>query len=161
MNTNISLLPALAGAAALLLVSGCASAPKYAPVSNIPSGRALIYFYGIPDGSFLQCRVDHDNKRLTTLQPGEYFVHLPQAGTNLYRMPNANGGGMIGFMIDQQAPEVVRIRTQPGRTYYMKGVGMNTIMRVDEATGSREIAECYLARPGDVSPDELPASAKG
>lgn len=141
---------------AALITAGCASRPKFVPVSSIPQDRALVYFYGPKDGTFAGCRIDYNGKRLTTLRAGDYFAHQPKTGVQPYSVPAAGQVGLVGFMLDQPGVETTRIRLQPGKVYYMKAVGVGTLLRVDDATGSHDIAECHLAKAGDVPAEELP-----
>lgn len=151
MKTSLLLWPLCAA----LIAAGCASAPKFAPAA-VPSDRAIIYFYGLKDGSFFgRCQIRYDNKRLTTLRAGEYFAHQPKPGTNYYSVPPLSQG-LVGGMLDKPGVEITRIRLQPGKVYYVKALGFGTLMRVDDATGSQDVVQCQLAKPGDVPAEELP-----
>jgi hypothetical protein len=142
--------------AVALLVAGCAAPARFAPLTSLPPDRPVAYFYGPTNGTFATCRIDYKGKRLTTINAGEYFAHQPQPGTNLYTVPAVGGGGLIGFMLDEPSASAIRVRLESAKAYYFKGIGVNTLMRVDEVMGTNEIATCRLAKPGDVPRDELP-----
>ena len=156
MKKRHSIVPLAISTLLLALVVGCASRPVFAPVANVPKNRSLVYFYGPDDGSFYQCRIDYNGKRLTKLKPGQYFAHIPVTGTNSYTVEQDYRPGLVGFMLDKPAADVTRIRMQPGRSYYVKALGLGTLMRVDENTALSEIKQCRLTDSGDIDPAEVP-----
>jgi len=140
----------------LVFLVGCASKPLFGPVTNVPADRAVVYFYGLPDSAPLPCRIDYNGKRLTKIKGGEYFAHMPRAGTNAYAVLTDMRPGLVGFMLDKPEADVTRIRMQPGKVYYVKTLGAGTLLRVDDATGSAEIQQCRLADKDDADPAEVP-----
>jgi hypothetical protein len=130
---------------AALLCGGCAAPPLFQPVANAPADRAVVYFYGPPDMLYVRSNVRHASTRLVNIDPNLYYAHLPPAGTNYYVIPPL-GRGMADWFLDKQTPGVVPVRTEAGKSYYFRVVGMGSLLRVDNTTGAKEIAACRLAK---------------
>jgi hypothetical protein len=133
---NHSLLHVILCCAAMALAcGGCATAPHFQPVTEIPAGRGLVYLYtenGIND-------IWHNDRKLGRLTPKHYLVHYPEPGKNSYgfRMGYLQRGGLIGLMLDQQDPAATTLNIEPGKACYlrMEGSGMSaSLWRVEEST---------------------------
>jgi hypothetical protein len=143
MNSVVKATSALLGA--LCLVGGCAATgPLYEPVSAIPPGYGLVYIY--EDAGSGPVTINHDNKKLASLQAGQYLFHFADRGANVYSFPSDffQRGGIFGAMglVDFSRPQPVVLMVEPGKTYYLKviGAGANVnFWRVDQEIGSREL----------------------
>jgi hypothetical protein len=141
---SLTLLRKLALLPACILLSSCAAPPLYQPVAQMPPGRAAVYFYGSPEFTGV-AKVRHAGTHLVNMDPTVYYVHFPPPGTNYYVVPPFSQG-IADWFVDKKSPGVVPIRIEEGKSYYFRVVGMDSIVRVDNATGSREIATCRLAK---------------
>ena len=128
-----------------IYLAGCAAPPVYQPVAQIPEGRAAVYFYGSLEHTGIRARVQHASTHLANVDHTSYYVHYAPAGTNYYVVPPF-GQGIADWFVDKKSPGVVAIRTEPGKSYYFRVVGMGSLLRVDNATGSKEIATCHLVK---------------
>lgn len=119
-----------------LFLAGCATVPHplYKAVTDIPPGQGVVYFY---------CPKDEG---MTLLMPGTYCVQFQPAGTNYYKLSDSGGGGIFeGWLVTKQKPGMVRVYIKAGKSYYFRVVS-GGILRVRNATGKQEIAQCRLVK---------------
>lgn len=126
--------------AVAMIITGCAaSGPSFKKVTEVPSGKALIYIYrpDLHEGGAYTPDVKIEGHVEFPLRNGGYFPHLSTPGTVKISISNT---GSFSLTIDAAA----------GETYFVKGglvrfgFGVPYIISVPVDVGQEEIKECKL-----------------
>jgi hypothetical protein len=132
---------ALAPLVALLAFTGC-KGPAFSRVEQIPDGRAVVYLY-VPKGAYGDTVVLCDGQRVAELGTRCYQPHYPLPGYRHYEIQVTDDEEFHWF--SQREPfHPTRVYVEAGKSYYLRVADDYNILRVDEASGLREISECRL-----------------
>jgi hypothetical protein len=131
----------------------------FAPVADIPSGTALVYFYkalGYGRGEF---PVVIGGKLITTLKKGGYYPYFTEAGTIKITLLEKVSGRWVGEKdhvggikevvvtpIHGEFQHSISLEVEAGKTYYVResAGGSVGLQIVDEKTALAELSKCKL-----------------
>jgi Protein of unknown function (DUF2846) len=122
----------------LLLLSSCASGPKFTKVDTIPEDKGVVYIYRptSPVGMAVVYQVIANSSVIMPLQNGGYYAYFAKPGEN-------------EFQAATESISSVTLDVKPGQTYYIKGtlgigfaVGRPRLAIVPADVGEKEITNC-------------------
>ncbi len=124
----------------LLLLSSCATGPKFAKVDSIPEDKGVVYIYrpASPVGMAVVYQVIANAAVIMPLQNGGYYAYFAKPGEN-------------EFQAATETVSSVTLDVKPGQTYYIKGtlgvgfaMGRPRLAIVPADVGEKDIANCKL-----------------
>lgn len=132
------------------LIPGCATGPKYSPVTSTPNDKALIFVFEksrtLGLGAANSYKIFVNGKHITNMWTGGYFPYLAEPGPSAMAMDlrvTPLTGLLAALEEEIQGP---RFDAEAGRTYYVEvrlgfesGLGKYTLELVDETTGAQEV----------------------
>lgn len=144
-----------------VFLTGCASGPKFSPVTSVAPEKALVYMYRTSAlfGSASSYRIWINDAHVTDMGNGGYYPYLADPGELVFKMKvntdilQVLGIGLLHFVLEKEKP-VLKIHVEAGKTYYvkhkwsslMKMGNVAVMVLVDEETGLREIVKCRKAK---------------
>ena len=148
----------LALLAGFLMLQGCASAPRFKPAANVPPDKALIYIYRNQNyiGSGVDFKIFANHNPITMLTASGlitdniYYPYVAAPGEISFTGQRVSHGDMHLFDFVYSQDKLADLQVKAGQTYYLKFhwklvSGAASLILRDNDTGSREIADCYLA----------------
>jgi hypothetical protein len=131
---------------AAFFITGCASGPKYTPISpvDVPGDKALVYIYrtAIPIGVAVAYEVMAGEQKVVSLQNGGYYPCLVTPGS-------------VEFWAMTEAKSSVTLNLEAGKTYYIRGsvtmgffVGHPLLEIIPADQAEKEISQCVLIPAG-------------
>ena len=138
-----------------IMLSNCASGPKFTAATSTKYDKALIYVYRKSSmvGAAGFDKVYVNQNLFTTLRSGGYAPYEVSPGIVSFsltaRMAKSLGLTAVITNTDDQKNEKLKINAEPGRTYFIKlyvtGSG-HELKVVDSATGIKEIRGLHLSK---------------
>jgi hypothetical protein len=136
-----------------LVLAGC-TAPKFSPVTHVPSDKALVYIYRKANlwGIGGNHHIFVDGQPITSLYSGSYYPYFANPGTNRFSSKIISPLILLDVAMNETFKgELVQLNAEPGRTYYLQfNIATSwgpKITRVNAEKGAREIVKCHLAKP--------------
>jgi hypothetical protein len=136
-----------------LLLTSCATGPKFTSAPPPPSGKALIYVYrkGSIVGAAGYSRIYVNGELQGSLSNGGYETCNVPEGTvsfsTLCRAIWALPGIAALTRLQQEQNERLRFQAEAGKTYYIKWSIGDKMKLVDTETGSKDIEGLHLVTP--------------
>jgi len=141
-----------------VFLTGCASGPKFSPVTSVAPEKALVYMYRTSSfvGSDNTYRIWINDTHVTDMGNGGYYPYIADPGELAFKIkirPTILNFGAMHLLAEKEQV-VLKIQVEAGKTYYvkhkwssqMKLANVALMVLVDEETGSREIVKCKKAK---------------